>query len=69
MDTGTSQGAEWGCEASPGASAQLPRTLLTSGHPEILFHRGHIPTLPQSQTVPLVSNSVSTHCCLSCSPL
>lgn len=61
MDTGTRQGAEWECEASPRASAQLPRTLLTSGHPESLFYLGHIPTLPQGRTVPLVSNSVSTH--------
>lgn len=60
MDTGTRQGAEWGCKASPRASAQLLRTLLTSGHPESLFYWGHIPTLPQGRTVPLVSNSIYT---------
>lgn len=52
------QSGHW--EASHGASALLPWTLLTSGRPESLFHRGHIPTLSRGQTVPPVSHSVST---------
>lgn len=58
MDTGNRREGSGRCEASHGL---LPWNLLTSGHPEILFHEGHIPTLPQDQTVPCVSNSVSTH--------
>lgn len=60
VDTGTRQERSGRCETSHGASILLPWNLFTSGHPESLFHEGHIPTLPQDQTVPRVSNSVYT---------
>lgn len=60
-DTGTREEQSGGCEASHRASALLPWNLPISDHPESLFHRGHIPSLPQGQTVPQVSNSWSTY--------
>lgn len=68
MDTGTRRERSGRCKASHWASTLLPWNLFTSGHPESLFHEGHIPTLPQDQTA--TCQQLCLHMsCLTCLPL